>query len=223
MTLINHVALLLFGCLRILILVSAYPGGAGGCTNFGAAVGAPHRDKPVTIHGTLEQGFVTVTLEPIETSAANTTQSSQEKIMHLSPGGVILLDLDQEYRLCVNRVDSGFKGVLIRWGGGTRGTDTVDIFESYDKSQVLESFYCYDAKVGGLTHRNNDIKYQVCADIAPFSEVAISMPLDVTVVVRNAIGVSEFHYSRFYLNAGAGAIRGWFSRWWCGLTSLCFS
>ena len=203
------------------IFVNAYGGGAGGCSGYQPAVGTPHYEKAVTIQGTLADGSITVTMEPIVIGDAARTANQSRKVATLSPESVILLDIDQEYRLCVNRL-AGYKGILLRWGRGSSGTDTTEIFESYDRNQVLESFYCAEAGVGGLTHRNNDMKFKTCVDIAPFTEEAISMPLDVTIVFRNSVGISEFYHSLFFINAGADAFSGWFTRWWCGHTALCF-
>jgi hypothetical protein len=184
--------------------VEANSGGAAGCDGNKAAIGGRHLDKAVTISGPLSKGSIGVSMQDVQGS-----------VVPMESRGLTVLKLDEEYKLCVKRT-AGYKGILIRWGG----MDFDDVFELYDAASYGPSVFCPDVGAAGLTHRFATAKYETCVDLAPFSRQNSNMPVDITVVVRNTGGVSEFYWDRFYVNAGGGEHSGFFVRWFCQTTKI---
>lgn len=103
-----------------------------------------------------------------------------------------------------------FRGFLLRLGppeeaeDGAVNLDTTDALDRTSDDVVVALEQCVlEEGVGGLSHTNNDLKDSVTG-ILRMDEMAKDLPLDVTVVIQNRNGISEYYYQRFFLNAVGG-------------------
>jgi hypothetical protein len=153
--------------------------GAGSCSAGNNAVQGIHLSNPTT--GSLGVGGFTVSL-------AGAT---------LVEGALSVFPINTDAELIIS--GGTFRGFLARLGETGVETDTAFSFTSAD---VQKAAACVD--VGGVTHTSNSDKTTISA-ILNMATDAASMPLDVTVVVQNSGGVSEYYYSQFLLAASDGA------------------
>lgn len=161
--------------------VSAFSTGAGGCSAGNTAVQSSHLTNPKT--GSLADGGFSVSL-------AGST---------LAAGSTSTFAINTDTSLTVASTGSKmFRGFLLRLGetGGV-STDTAFTFAGTD---IQKAAACSD--VGGVTHTSPSDKTTVSATLK-LTAAATAMPLDVTVVVQNSGGVSEYYYSQFLLTSEA--------------------
>ena len=164
----------------------AYPTGAGACTEGNTVVQGAHLTTTAKT-GSLADGGFSVSL-------------GESALM---PGAISTFDIDTNTALTITGRGT-FRGFLMRLGE-TGGVSTVDAF-SVTSSDVQLANACFD--VGGVTHTSNQAKTSASATLN-LASAANDMPLDVTIVVENSGGVSEYYYSQFTLTAvaaGTGAV-----------------
>ena len=93
---------------------------------------------------------------------------------------------------------SAFRGFLLRLG--STGPSTFDALSGGSDSNVQVATVCDD--VGGVCHNSNSDKRSITANLK-MAESSNDMPLDVTVVVLNTGGVSEYYYTAYTISAQA--------------------
>ena len=158
--------------------VLAYSSGAGSCSAGNNAVGSTHKTGKITT-GSLAKGGFTVKLGGVALSTSTTRTFSANTATTLTLSG------------------PSFKGFLLRLGEvGSVQTDNA----LTGSGTVQVSSMCTSAGVGGVTHTSSVAKTSVSATLKVTS-AASSLPLDVTVVVRNSAGISTYYYSQFKISA----------------------
>ena len=158
--------------------VLAYPSGAGSCNAGNNAVGSTHKTGTITT-GSLATGGFTVKLSGVALSTSTT------RTFYVNTASTLTLS------------GPSFKGFLLRLGEvGSVQTDNA----LTGSGTVKVSPLCTSAGVGGVTHTSNTVKSSVSATLKVTS-AASSLPLDVTVVVRNSAGISTYYYSQFKISA----------------------
>ena len=181
--------------LLLFVSVQAFSGGAGFCNANRAAVGTTHLFQQNVTRGSLAEGSIHVTLS---------YDPQQQQVELLTANSLDILELNQDYQLCVHR-KQGYKGILIRWAGSPDDLAPTAMLSPTDDDNYYQSFTCDIVNAGSVTHNNNKLKYQTCAEIAPLTKpAATAMKLDITIVVQNRDGFSEFYHSQFLVNAGTG-------------------
>lgn len=158
--------------------VLAFPSGAGSCGPGNTSVQGSHLANPKT--GSLSDGGYTVSLGGAPLSSGKAANFAVGKDVELKIDG-----------------NTSFKGFLVRLGE-TGGVQTDKAF-TVSGNDVQKSAACYD--VGGVTHTNGSAKNSVSTTLN-LAEPAANMPVDVTVVVSNSGGQSEYYYSQFLVTAG---------------------
>jgi hypothetical protein len=160
--------------------VDAFPSGAGGCSAGNNAVQGAHLNNPTT--GSLADGGLSISLAGVTLAAGSTTT----------------FPVSTDTVITVTSTTKSFKGFLLRLGE-TGGVST-DAAWSFTGTNIQKAGACFD--VGGVTHTNADSKTSISATLN-LPTAATSMPLDVTIVIANNNGVSEYYYSQFILTAAA--------------------
>ncbi|CAB9503680.1 expressed unknown protein [Seminavis robusta] len=178
--------------------VVALPTGASACPAGEAAVGGSHLGKSEQTNGPLSEN------------------AAQLKV--LLNGNVLSPDTPVDVPIGVDHTlelmgEAPFRGFLFRLGGGgnagnnTLAIDTTEALRVADGDagsiKVAKTVCVANENVGGLTHIDNVDKTSV-KGLLKITEEAGSLPLDVTVVVRNQGTVSDYAYSQFTLNAVEG-------------------
>ena len=164
--------------------VLAYSNGAGGCTAGNTAVQSIHLTQTIKT-GSLATGGFSVTL--------GTTK--------LVAGVPTTFPINTATSLTITGTKS-FKGFLMRLGE-VGGVQTDAAFSVVTGGGVQVSSKCTGVEgVGGVTHTSSALKTKATATLK-LGSAASSMPLDVTVVVVNTGGVSEYYYTQFKLSAGS--------------------
>ena len=158
--------------------VLAYSSGAGSCSAGNNAVASTHKSGTITT-GSLAKGGFTVKLGGVALSTSTTRTFSVNTATTLTISG------------------PSFKGFLVRLGEvGSVQTDNA----LTGSGTVKVSSMCTSAGVGGVTHTSSTAKTSVSATLK-LASAASSLPLDVTVVVRNSGGISTYYYSQFKVSA----------------------
>lgn len=151
------------------------PVGASSCPANTAAVGGSHLTNAKK--GTLAAGGFTVRVGGVT----------------LPAGGTAVFKTSSTITVTGNKQ---FKGFLIRLGEiGNVSTDTALSTSSGGISSA-----CRTAGVGGVTHTSSSLKRSVTATVR-MTKAAVKMPLDITIVVINAGGKSEYYYSKYFLTS----------------------
>lgn len=180
-------------CLGVLVLhlvlhqATALPTGASGCAGGRPAVGGTHLTAYM-----IEQG-------PLSDQA-----------IQISINGVVL-DPNTEFNVPIGvdhvwRVDmpgDGFRGYLLRLDGGDSSLDTTDALSNIPGmgGTVQVAKVCVDKEgVGGVTHTSRALKNTVQGRLR-LDDVGENLSLDVTVVLQNRNGLSQFYYTPFVVNA----------------------
>jgi hypothetical protein len=159
--------------------VDAFSSGAGACGPGNTSVQGPHLMDATT--GSLSDGGFTISLDGTALSESKTSTFAVGEDVKVTVAG------------------KSFKGFLVRLG--QTDVDTKGAFTpGGDDVQVASA--CFDA--GGITHKSGSVKTTVSATLN-LAEAATDMPVDVTVVVVNSGGKSEYYYSQFMVTAGAAA------------------
>lgn len=191
-TMIVHLLILLVG------QVSAFPGGVGGCAGGRAAVEGAHLATSARITGAIGNARLQMILDDDLVLRASTR-------MDFTVGG--------NHTLTLRKIDDNaisFRGFLFRLGTplGDAAFDTTDALRRTTPDTSVAFEHCViNQGVGGLSHANSNVKESV-SGILRLDEPANDMPLDVTVVIQNRNGLSEFYYQRFFLNAVTGTTSG---------------
>ena len=163
--------------------VLAFSNGAGGCTAGNTAVQSIHLTQSIKT-GSLATGGFSVTLG----------------ITKLVAGVPSTFPINTATSLTIAGTKS-FKGFLMRLGE-VGGVQTDAAFSVVTSGGIQISTKCTGVEgVGGVTHTSSALKSKATATLKVASAAA-SMPLDVTVVVVNTGGVSEYYYSQFKVSAG---------------------
>lgn len=192
---------------------SAFPTGAGACPSHRPAVGGGHLTDPK--NGTLEDGSVQVFVD--------------EDRMRPNREYTVWIGATTELLIRAPLSGKGIKGFLIRLGqeetkvldSNNNATATVNKdghSAYYDLTTALqppppddvnphalnliqaEDTYCADANAAGLTHTDNTAQFIIKGELR--LEVPLEhLRLDVTVVVENDGGSSEFYYTQYQLKA----------------------
>jgi hypothetical protein len=151
-------------------LASAFPSGAGACLAGQASVSGLHLSQPTLITGTLDEGSYTIS---VDSKAVQNGAS-----LSIMPQGL-------EFDIVV--AGPNFKGILIRVDGTT--ADQVAPGSGLSVPTICSG------SVGAATHSNAVLKQQAVAT------VSLDQPgvhaVDITLVVENSGGVSEYYYSSF--------------------------
>lgn len=178
--------------------VSAFPGGVGGCVGGRAAVEGAHLATSARITGSIGNVRLQMVLDDQFALRGATT-------MDFTVGGNHTLTLRM-----IDDTATAFRGFLFRLGTPLDNTafDTTDALQRTTSDTSVAFEHCViNQGVGGLSHANANVKESV-SGILRLDEPANNMPLDVTVVIQNRNGLSEFYYQRFFLNAVTGTTSG---------------
>jgi hypothetical protein len=106
----------------------------------------------------------------------------------------------QELQLVATAADTFFRGFLIRIEGENVDTrDYLDVPEGDENIQVV-SLCVLIEEVGGVAHTNNTEKTKITS-LLRIVEPTTDLTMDVTMVVQNRDGQSEWYNSRYILNA----------------------
>jgi hypothetical protein len=159
--------------------VNAFPNGAAGCNPDMPAVEGAHLSQPTTTSGILADGGFTVSLDGVP----------------LTVGATSTFPLNTDTALTISGSAKTFRGFLMRLGETEAQTDGAFTVTGTD---IKNADVCFD--VGGVTHTSNDDKTTVTATLN-LDAIASDMPLDVTIVVQNSDGISDYYYSQFLLTA----------------------
>ena len=195
-------AVLLFCCCcffsqnGVLLLpgVSGYTTGAGACPAGRAAVGDPHYSG-TTKTGTLEEANIRFNLNDNRLTPSRPFFAWSKEPVAIK----IIAPLSGQ----------GIRGFLIRLGHSSSEvneafdlTNSVQVASNDDMSSrnVQVSDLCMEANAGGVTHTDNTPKYVMQATLQ-IDHVVSDLQLDVTVVVANRDGMSEFYYSNYTVHA----------------------
>ncbi|CAB9524387.1 expressed unknown protein [Seminavis robusta] len=115
----------------------------------------------------------------------------------------------QDHTLTLRKMDDAaksFRGFLFRLGPppDEPDIDTTDALTRTTSNTTVAFDQCIMGEgVGGLGHTNALLKESV-SGILRMERVARGMPLDVTVVIQNYGGLSEYYYQQFIINAVQG-------------------
>jgi hypothetical protein len=163
--------------------VNAFPQGAGSCRQGQAAVHGNHLRRSNVTTGQLSEGGFQMHLNDVSLSILQPKEFEVGIYHNLS-----LVALDGRF----------FRGFLLRLNDGLEGALEPDS----DDIQIAN--ICRE--VPGVTHTNRDVKKLVSTSLmVPVGDVDVTMRLDVTVVVRNVFGDSEYYYSRYNLRSSQSA------------------
>ena len=170
--------------------VSAFPGGVGGCAGGRAAVEGPHLTSSARITGPIGNARLQMVLD--------------DQIV-MRARDMVNFTIGVDHTLTLRRIDEDgirFRGFLFRLGpGSVASVDTTDALDRTTDDTIIAFEHCVSGQgVGGLSHTNSNLKEQV-SGVLRMDVVADKMPLDVTVVIQNRNGLSEFYYQRFIVNA----------------------
>jgi hypothetical protein len=172
----------------------AYPTGTGGCLRNGfGSVGYSHQNRPTVISGAFSDfpGRLQVLISENDLSTATL----------LSPETAFDVEVGKTYTLFITG-DLAFRGFLYRLES-TDGVDTtiaLDVQDGDLNAQVAIIPCVQDARVGGVTHTNNDEKNEARA-LLTMDEPSQKLLLDVTAVIQNRDVTSEFYFTTYSLNA----------------------
>lgn len=160
-------------------IVAAFPSGAGGCSAGNKAVAGSHLSNAKTT-GSLASAGLSISVGGKTLVAGSTTT----------------FPINTNTVVKINSKNKSFKGFLVRLGE-TGGVST-DSAWSVSSSTVKKASAC--TSVGGVTHTSSSAKTSVSATLK-LTKAATKMPLDVTIVISNGNGQSEYYYSRYFLTS----------------------
>eukprot|EP00544_Gedaniella_sp_CCMP2646_P006129 CAMPEP_0202496820 /NCGR_PEP_ID=MMETSP1361-20130828/21047_1 /ASSEMBLY_ACC=CAM_ASM_000849 /TAXON_ID=210615 /ORGANISM="Staurosira complex sp., Strain CCMP2646" /LENGTH=379 /DNA_ID=CAMNT_0049128249 /DNA_START=766 /DNA_END=1901 /DNA_ORIENTATION=- len=167
--------------------VHAFPSEAGSCRAGGFAVGGSHRSRTQVGGGPLSDHGLELSLEGTKLQAGNVSQ--------------IVVGTSYSLELLATTSTNTFRGFLMRLESPNVDTiEAMSVPENANGIQVSEYFCVGIEGVGGLTHTTSNDKTQA-SGLLQVDETAVNLTLDVTVVVQNRQGVSEWYYSQFLLQA----------------------
>ena len=166
--------------------VLALPSAPGQCIGGQAAVGGSHLSASSLTTGSLATGGMTVSVNG----------------QAVSEGGALTLPTGVEHTITLdvtgtNSAVTFFRGFLIRLG--ETDVPTLGVVQPVDTAISAVPGVCTNAGVGGVGHNSRVDKTTASAKVM-LSSPAASMPLDVTAVVANRNGVSEYYYSSYTLS-----------------------
>ena len=160
--------------------VLAFPSSAGSCNSGNNALaGSDHLLGGNTIKtGSLATGSYAVTLGGSV----------------LTPNVVSTFPTNTNTNLVITGTKA-FKGFLVRLGKVGEVNSLTPVGTNMQVSSI-----CTSSNVGGVTHTNSNSKTSITTTLK-VTGVASSMPLDITIVVQNSNGLSEYYYSQFLLSS----------------------
>lgn len=178
--------------------VTASPTGAMLCPADIPAVGGSHLLESSTITtGTLDEGGFQLSLAYLGEAVILTSDVANE------------FTAGQDYTLTLTATsdEKPIRGFLIRLGSSAEtAVDTIDALmpvEADANAQIAETVCVANENVGGVTHIDNLDKSSVSVTLN-LDTPANNLPMDVTVVVRNRDGVSEYYFQHYSVTAVAG-------------------
>jgi len=164
--------------------VFAFPSSAGSCNagnNALVGAGSDHLTGGKTIKtGSLTTGSYAVTLGGSV----------------LTPNVVSTFPTNTNTNLVITGT-KGFKGFLVRLGKVGEVNSLTPVGTNMQVSSI-----CTSSNVGGVSHTNANSKTSITTTLK-VTGVASSMPLDITIVVQNSNGLSEYYFSQFLLSSTA--------------------
>ncbi|CAB9503685.1 expressed unknown protein [Seminavis robusta] len=169
--------------------VSASPTGASACPGGEAAVGGTHLTAADLKTGTLEESPQGL---KVQLNGAD-----------LVPGIPGIFFGGEEATISLTGT-ADFKGFLLRLDGAV--FDAADVTYGFDPSEedeIQQAAVCTGG-AEGWTHTNNSPKSTVSVSIT-LGAARSDLRLDVTVVISNSAGVSEYYYTGYDLSAPARA------------------
>ena len=167
--------------------VHAFPSEAGSCRAGGNAVGGSHKARTQVGGGPLSDHGLELRLDGTKLQAGVVSQ--------------IVVGTSYSLELVATTPTNTFRGFLIRLESPNVDTiEAMSVPENANGIQVSDYFCVNIEGVGGLTHTTSNDKTQV-SGLLQVDETAMDLTLDVTVVVQNRPGVSEWYYSQFLLQA----------------------
>jgi hypothetical protein len=178
------IVLLLLASSLLVVPVAGFPSGAGGCVTGDASVSGLH--IPSTT------GDITLSGNGIEVSVDGTV---------LVPGTPLSITAGEEHEITVSATGTTpFRGFLIALSTATE-LDLSAALSPQDTAIAQIAGAC-SAPLFGVTHTSRDDKTTATAllNLAEDAELV----LDVTAVILNSGGVSQYGYGGFQLSNGAG-------------------
>ena len=195
---------------------AAFPQGAGACPSNGPAVGGIHLLADSVTNGTLVEGDIQVFVDE------DRFRTGREYVVWVGEPTEILIRASLSGK--------GVKGFLVRLGERhdatlAKSSSSSSTASAYDFTNSLspipndennpyleadanavkiEENFCATDNAGGITHTDNSPKYIIKGELL-LEEALEDLVLDVTVVVDNAGGTSEFYYSQFWLKSAVQA------------------
>ena len=170
-------------------IATALPTGAAGCAAGQAAVGGSHLEADDIQQGPLSSRDIKVFINGVELDP-NTEFDVPIGVNHV-------------WKVSMPPDSEGFRGYLLRLDGGDDELDTTEALTNIPGmgGTVQVANVCVETEgVGGVTHnsrvRKKDVEGRLRLD-----ETGSNLNLDVTVVLNNRNGLSQFYYSHFILNA----------------------
>ena len=173
--------------LNIRSYIHAFPSQAGSCEARGKALGGPHLFNTKVGGGPLSDHGLELHLNDKK----------------LQQGISNRIDLGTRHSLQLVATSSGkaFRGFLMRLESpDIDTTEALSVPANANNIQVSEMMCVNIEGVGGLTHTGHDDKTRV-KGFLQIDEPAWDLYLEVTVVVQNSGGISEWYYSEYILEA----------------------
>lgn len=150
-------------------------------------MGGSHRSRTQVGGGPLSDHGLELRLDGTKLQAGNVSQ--------------VVVGTSYSLELFATISTNTFRGFLMRLESPNVDTiEAMSVPENPNGIQVSEYFCVGIEGVGGLTHTTSNDKTQV-SGLLQVDETAVNFTLDVTVVVQNRQGVSEWYYSQFLLQA----------------------
>ena len=182
--------LLLFLLAASVSTVLGFPSQPGSCIGGQAAVGAPHLSASSVTTGTLMEGGLSISVN------GNTVPEGAAVTLPVGVEHIITLEVTGS-----NPGVTFFRGYLIRLG--STDISTVRALQPVDRGDWPGSSLCFSQNAGHVGHLGN-LEKTTASGAMMLSSPAADMPLDVTVVVSNRNGVSEYYYANYTISVQDG-------------------
>ncbi|CAB9503686.1 expressed unknown protein [Seminavis robusta] len=167
--------------------VSASPTGASACPGGEAAVGSTHITAADLKNGTLEESPQGL---KVQLNGAD-----------LVPGTPGIFNAGEEAEIAlVGTAD--FKGFLFRFDAELLSDVLISFGTPEAETAEIQPASVCTGRPSGMTHTNNNPKSTTTFTVEVEAPVP-DMTLDVTVVIVNSAGVSEYYYTEYMLSADA--------------------
>jgi hypothetical protein len=179
----------------VVVVVDAFPTGAGACPGGEPAVGGIHTEVNPNTSGSLLDGSLTVRVDDIPVAGVSEGTATPATIQ---------LTTNEVHTITVSGGPSGtFRGILIR--GQVPITSGLSLEVSTDDSNMQSAASVCDVEststimVEGITHVSNVDKTSVSGTIELFGGGIedVTGRLDITVVIENVGGSSIYYYTGY--------------------------